>query len=213
MSEFLLNQTVYILDDDSSIRKSLSRLLKSAGYKTITCSSANEFLSLPPADGLKCLILDVRMPGMSGLELQEFLNSNRDYNIPIIFITGHGDIMMGVRAMKSGAVDFLTKPFDDNDLIKAVSSAIDHYRSKLESSAAKQEISNRIKSLSPREYEILLHIIEGKLNKEVGNVLGISEKTVKIHRGRIMTKMKASSLAELVGLAYEAGLVHIKTDQ
>jgi FixJ family two-component response regulator len=197
--------TVFVIDDDASIRKSLSRLLRSAGYTTETFASAEEFLGRDHYNGIGCLLLDVQMPGLSGMGLQKELN-RADYHMPIIFITGHGDIPMGVEAMKKGAVDFLTKPFPDKELLQAVEKAIekDSYgRAEYEETL---DIRRRIDRLTPRENEILRYIITGMLNKQIAYDLKIAEKTVKIHRSRIMEKLEIDSVAELVRLAQKAGI-------
>ena len=197
--------TVFVIDDDASIRKSLSRLLRSAGYTTETFASAEEFLGRDHFNGIGCLLLDVQMPGLSGIDLQEEL-SKADYHMPIIFITGHGNIPMSVQAMKKGAVDFLTKPFDDKELLQTIEKAIEkdtHARAEYDESL---DIRKRIELLTPRENEILPYIITGMLNKQIALKLGIAEKTVKVHRGRIMEKLDVNSVAQLVHLAEKAGI-------
>ena len=200
-----LVQTVFIIDDDASIRRSLSRLLRSADYAVETFPSAEEFLHREHFDGVGCILLDVKMPGLSGMDLQEEL-SKADYHMPIIFITGHGNIPMSVRAMKKGAVDFLTKPFNDEQLLQAVRTAIGKDREAKVLYAEVGEIRRRIELLSPRENELLRYVITGMLNKEIALKLGIAEKTVKVHRGRIMEKLEVNSVAELVRLAEKAGI-------
>ena len=200
-----LVQTVFVIDDDASIRKSLSRLLRSAGYTTETFACAEEFLGRDHFNGIGCLLLDVQMPGLSGIDLQEEL-SKADYHMPIIFITGHGNIPMSVQAMKRGAVDFLTKPFDDKELLQTIEKAIEkdtHARAEYDESL---NIRRRIELLTSRENEILPYIITGMLNKQIASKLGISEKTVKVHRGRIMEKLRVDSVAQLVRLAQKAGI-------
>jgi FixJ family two-component response regulator len=200
-----LDSTIFIIDDDASIRKSLSRLLRSAGHATETFASAEEFLSREYFDGIGCLLLDVQMPGLSGMDLQEEL-SKADYHMPIIFITGHGNIPMSVQAMKKGAVDFLTKPFDDKELLQTIEKAIEkdtHARAEYDESL---DIRKRIELLTPRENEILPYVITGMLNKQIALKLGIAEKTVKVHRGCIMEKLQATSVAELIRLAEKAGI-------
>jgi len=200
-----LDSAVFVIDDDASIRKSLSRLLRSAGYTTETFTSAEEFLGRDHFDGVGCILLDVKMPGLSGTDLQEEL-SKADYHMPIIFITGHGNIPMSVQAMKKGAVDFLTKPFDDKKLLQTIEKAIEkdtHARAEYGESL---DIRRRIELLTPRENEILPYIITGMLNKQIASKLGISEKTVKVHRGRIMEKLRVDSVAQLVRLAQKAGI-------
>jgi FixJ family two-component response regulator len=200
-----LDPTVFIIDDDASIRKSLSRLLRSAGHTTETFTSAEEFLGREHFNGIGVLLLDVQMSGLSGMDLQKDLNK-ADYHMPIIFITGHGNIPMSVEAMKKGAVDFLTKPFDDKELLQAVESAIEKDRGAKAKRAEVYDIRRRIELLTSRELEVLRYVITGMLNKQIALKLGIAEKTVKIHRGRIMEKLRANSVAELVRLAEKAGI-------
>ncbi len=197
--------TVFVIDDDASIRKSLSRLLRSAGYAAETFSSAEEFLRREHYDGAGCILLDVRMPGLSGMDLQEELNK-ADYHMPIVFITGHGDIPMSVEAMKKGAVDFLTKPFDDEELLRALGAAIEKDRDGRAEYTELHEIRRRIELLTPREDEIFRYVVTGMLNKQIALELGIAEKTVKVHRGRAMEKLGVNSVAELVRLAEKAGI-------
>jgi FixJ family two-component response regulator len=197
--------TVFVIDDDASILKSLSRLLRSAGYTAETFASAEEFLGREHFNGIGCLLLDVRMPGLSGMDLQEEL-SQADYSMPIIFITGHGNIPMSVQAMKKGAVDFLTKPFDDEELLEAVKKAIEKDRKAKAEQAEMHDALRRIEQLTPREREILRYVITGMLNKQIALKLDIAEKTVKIHRGRIMEKLCVDSVADLVRLAEKAGI-------
>jgi FixJ family two-component response regulator len=198
--------TVFVVDDDPSIRESLSLLLRSAGYSFKTFASAKEFLdSEPSTSDPACLVLDVKMPGISGLDLQKELNS-RNYAIPVIFITGHGDIPMSVQAMKKGAVDFLSKPFDDDQLLEAVKAAL------LKDSKARagfneqKQTTQRLDSLTAREYEILTYIISGMLNKQIAYELKISERTVKAHRKQVFDKMAVNSIAELVRLTEKMGI-------
>jgi FixJ family two-component response regulator len=199
------NPTIFIIDDDSSMRRALSYLLQSAGYKVETYSSAEKFLQREPYDGVGCILLDVRMPGLSGMDLQEKL-MRPDYMMPIIFLTGHGELSMGVHAMKKGAIDFLTKPCDDEQLLAAVNRAIEKDMQARGSYKEKQEIRRRIELLTPRENEILRYVITGLLNKQIAATLGIAEPTVKIHRGRIMEKLRAESVADLVRMAGKAGI-------
>ena len=197
--------TVFIVDDDASVRKSLSRLLDSLGFATEAFASADEFLKRERYEGIGCIILDVRMPGLSGMDLQEELN-RADYTLPIIFITGHGDIPMSVKAMKKGAVDFLPKPFDEKELRDALNRAIERDRAAKADRAATRGILEHIGQLTPREHEILQYLITGMLNKQIAFRLGIAEKTVKIHRARVFEKLGASSVAELVRMAEKAGI-------
>jgi FixJ family two-component response regulator len=187
------------------MRRALSYLLQSAGYRVETYSSAEKFLQRDPYDGVGCMLLDVRMPGLSGMDLQEKL-MRPDYMMPIIFLTGHGELSMGVHAMKKGAVDFLTKPCDDEQLLAAVNRAVEKDMQARGSYKQKQEIRRRIELLTPRENEILRYVITGLLNKQIAATLGIAEPTVKIHRGRIMEKLRAESVADLVRMAGKAGI-------
>ena len=195
---------VFVVDDDLSVRESLELLIKSAGWRPETFVSAQEFLSRPHPPVPCCLILDVTLPGVSGLELQKQLAERTD--MPIIFITGHGDIPMSVQAMKAGAVEFLTKPFENDLLLDAIRSAIDHSRAALRLDSEMRLIRNRYESLTPREREVMALVVSGLLNKQVGGQLGISEITVKAHRGQVMRKMKAGSLPDLVTMAARLGL-------
>jgi FixJ family two-component response regulator len=197
--------TCFVVDDDASVRRSLSFLIKSLGYRVETFDCADAFLARKPFGGIGCIITDVKMPGMSGLDLQDVLGSG-DSALPIIFITGHGDLPMGVKAMKKGAVDFLAKPFDDEELIAAIALAVDRCRKTRETASAAEAARRRIETLSPREQEVLRHVISGRLNKEIAYDLGIAEQTVKIHRGRLVKKLEVNSLADLVRLAEKAGL-------
>jgi FixJ family two-component response regulator len=198
--------TVFVVDDDPSVRKALSPLLRPAGYEVQVHSSAREFLESECSwSGAACLVLDVRMPGFSGLDLQEELVS-KNYAMPIVFITGHGDIPTGVSAMKKGAVDFLTKPFEEKELLGAVQEALQK-ASKLRAILdERNDIQRRLELLTPREYEVLTYVITGMLNKQIAYALNITEKTVIVHRGRAMEKMSVVSVAELVRLASKVGL-------
>jgi FixJ family two-component response regulator len=196
---------VFVIDDDSSVRRALTRLLSSCGFAVESFSSAREFLQQNRRSEPACLILDVNMPDLSGLDLQQEMNR---YGIshPIIFITGFGDIPMTVKAMKRGAVDFLTKPFKDEDLIDAVRSAIEQQQGAMKKGEELEDFTRRVKSLTERQQQIFRRIIGGALNKQVAFELGITEKTVKVHRGRMMKKLGAESLAELVRMAEKAGI-------
>jgi RNA polymerase sigma factor (sigma-70 family) len=196
---------VFIVDDDASVRKGLERLVRSVGLRGKTFASAPEFLQCAASDSPSCLVLDVRMPGVSGLALQETLAA-AGHRIPIIFITGHGDITMSVRAMKAGAVDFLPKPFNDQDLLEAIQEAIARDRQAREVRAALQAIQQRADLLTPRERDVLGLVVAGLLNKQIAAELGMSEKTVKAHRAQVMQKMQVSSVARLVLLAEKVGL-------
>ncbi len=199
------NPIVFVVDDDEAVRKSLVRLIKSVGLTVQAFSSAREFLESDPYAGPSCLVLDVRMPVLSGLDLQEEL-SKMGYNIPIIFITGHGDIQMSVRTMKRGATDFITKPFNDQDLLDAIHQAIKKDKQTRQKQDEIGTIQQCVDSLTPREREVFSLVVTGMLNKQIAYDLGMSEKTVKVHRARVMNKMQADSLAELVRSAYRVGI-------
>ena len=196
---------VFVVDDDPFIRKSLSALISSAGLDVETFAAAKEFLKRHPHKGPSCLILDVKMPGVSGMALQEKLLS-QEYDIPIIFISGHGDIPMTVKAIKKGAVDFLSKPFDEKDLLDAVREALQRDSNTRALQKEQEKIHRRLESLTPREYEILTYVITGMLNKQIAYALKISEITVKVHRGRVMEKMGVDSVAALVRLTEKVGI-------
>jgi len=203
--------TVFVIDDDPSVLKSLGRLLKSLGFDTETFASAELFLARKHYDGAGCIVLDVRMPGLSGMDLQDEL-SKADYSMPIIFITGHGNIPMSVQAMKKGAVNFLAKPFDDEELLQAVREAIEKDRRAKAERAEVHDALKLIEQLTPREQDVLRYVITGMLNKQIALKLDIAEKTVKVHRGRIMEKLCVDSVADLVRLAEKAG-IQPATDQ
>jgi FixJ family two-component response regulator len=198
--------TVFVVDDDASMRKSLARLLRSAGYAVEAFASAHEFLaSAPEGEGPSCIVLDIRMPGLDGLDLQEELVA-RDYSLPIVFITGHGDVPSSVSAMKRGAVDFLEKPFDDDELLRAVTAAHRRDAKARTRLVELEDIRHKLELLTPREYEVLTYVISGMLNKQVAYELNITEKTVIVHRGRVMEKMGVGSVAELVQLSAKVGI-------
>jgi len=191
---------VFIVDDDEAVRKSLGSLIRSAGLGVETFASAQQFLASPRADVLSCLVLDLKLPGLSGLDLQKRM-AELDIETPIVFITGHGDIPTSVRAIKAGAVEFLTKPFRDQDLLDAIQQAIERDRNMRQQQANIAELRGRHESLTPREKEVMNLVVSGLLNKQVAAQLGISEYTVKIHRGQVMAKMQAESLADLVRIS------------
>jgi RNA polymerase sigma factor (sigma-70 family) len=197
--------TVFIVDDDPSHRDSLKLLLESAGLEVMSFSSAHDFLEGADPETPGCLLLDIRMPGMSGLDLQNEL-ANAKISLPIIFITGHGTVPMSVRALKAGAADFLEKPFDEQDLFNAIHRAIEQDRQTRLEKEKLQEIHKLIDSLSPRERQVFTLLVSGMLNKQVAYELGITERTIKEHRRRIMEKMKADSLADLVRHAERLGV-------
>jgi FixJ family two-component response regulator len=196
---------VFVVDDDVSVREALERLIRSSGWQPETFASAQEFLARPRASVPSCLILDVTLPDVSGLDLQKRLVVDRP-DMPIIFITGHGDVRMSVQAMKAGAVEFLMKPFGDEVLLGAIRYALERSRRVLERTAKMKVLRENYDSLTPREREVMTLVVSGLLNKQVGGELGISEITVKAHRGQVMRKMKADSLPALVNMVASLGL-------
>jgi FixJ family two-component response regulator len=196
---------VFVVDDDASMRESLKNLIRSVGLRVELFTSAQEFLRSKRPDVPSCLVLDVRLPGLSGLDLQR-RTSDAGMEVPIIFITGHGDIPMSVRAMKAGAVEFLTKPFRDQDLLDAIQQGLERDRKAREQLAAVEELRRRFASLTPRERTVMTRVVAGLLNKQIGAELGTSETTVKIHRHQVMEKMRAGSLPELVRMADRLGI-------
>jgi len=200
-----LSPRVFVVDDNPSVRKSLARVLAAVGYTVEAFASAREFLARPPHPGPCCLVLDVRMPGLSGIQLQEMLAAT-GRRLSIVFVTGHADVPTSVRAMKAGAVDLLTKPVDAQDLIVAIQRAVTRDELDRVAEARRTEIQRRVSLLTARETEVFALVVTGMLNKQIGAALGIGEKTVKVHRARVMEKMRAGSVAELVRLADEAGV-------
>jgi FixJ family two-component response regulator len=191
---------VFVVDDDPAVCLSMKRLIRSLGPEVQTFSSAQEFLRAKRPDAPGCLVLDVRLPDLSGLDLQKELNK-ANVDLPIVFVTGHADIPMSVRAMKAGAIEFLTKPFREQDLLEAIQHGIGQHRTAREQRAEVAELQQRYDSLTPREREVFLLVARGMLNKQIGDRLGASEKTIKIHRGQLIRKMKASSLPDLVRMS------------
>jgi FixJ family two-component response regulator len=203
---FETDATVLVIDDDPDLRASIGRLLRSVGINFHGFASISDFLNSDEPDGPTCLVLDIRLPGQSGLDLQKEL-SRAKREIPIIFITGHGDIPMSVQAMKEGAIEFLTKPFRDQDLLDAIQLGISRDRVRLENEEALADLKGRFASLSPREREIVIQVARGRLSKQIAHEIGIAEATVKVHRSRAMHKMKAGSLPELGRMADKLQLV------
>jgi FixJ family two-component response regulator len=196
---------VFIVDDDLSVRRTTERLVRTAGFNVQAFTSGREFLTIPRPEGPACLILDVRMPGLDGMQLQKEL-AQSGINIPIIFITGHGDIPMSVRAMKAGAVEFLTKPFRSRSLLEAIHSAIERDRAAHKERSESEELRERYGQLTAREREVMTLVVTGMLNKQVAGELTTTERTIKFHRANIMQKMLADSLADLVRIAEKLGV-------
>jgi FixJ family two-component response regulator len=199
------DSVVYVIDDDSSVRESLSSLIRSVGLSVETFETAQDFLRSDRPDVPACVVLDVRLPGLSGLDLQREMAAHA-ITLPVIFITGHGDIPMSVRAMKAGALEFLTKPFRDQDLLDAVQEALDRARASRQQQSEIAQLRDRFNGLTTREREVLDLVAAGLLNKQIAGELGVSEITVKIHRGQMMKKMGAGSVAELVRMTQRLGL-------
>ncbi len=195
---------VFIVDDDLSVRRSTERLVRAAGFNVQTFASAGEFLKHPRPEGPACLVLDVRMPGLNGMDLQHELNQS-GFHLPIIFITGHGDIPMSVRAMKAGAVEFLTKPFRGRSLLEAIRAALERDRSARQERSESGALRQHYDQLTPREREVMALVAAGMLNKQIAGQLATTERTVKFHRAHIMQKMKAKSLADLVRMVEKLG--------
>ncbi len=196
---------IFIIDDDARVRRALSRLFRSAGRDTEAFASAREFLARAPYHGVGCLVLDVNMPDLTGPQLQELM-AQKGIGMPIVFLTGHGDVATGVQAMKKGAVDFLTKPADDEKLLRAVDDAIARHAASNARRDAREAVAARLASLSERERQVLQHVIRGRLNKQIAAELQIALQTVKVHRGRVMEKMACASVAELVRACQLAGI-------
>lgn len=203
---------VFVVDDDVSVRESLELLINLAGWQAQTCESAQDFLARPRVQAPNCLLLDFSMPGLNGLELQRRVAVDRP-EMPVIFITGHGDVPITVQAMKAGAVEFLTKPLSDVVLVSAIASALERSRMALDREQQLSVLRDRYASLSRREQEVMARVVAGRLNKQVGGELGISEITVKAHRGSLMRKMKASSLPELVTMSARLGINDLTGDE
>ena len=205
---------VFVIDDDAPVRKSLKRLLDAADYQVELFESAADFLARPPFQGASCVIVDVRMPGLSGIDLQKALVQRRRQE-QLVFLTGHGDIPICVQAMKAGAVDFLPKPFESKNLLDCVERALARSNEQRRQAAEKNSARRSLDLLTPREFEVMQLLITGMLNKQVGGELGITEKTVKCHRGNLMHKLGVSSIAELIGLVQKAEvpLVSLVSDQ
>jgi FixJ family two-component response regulator len=196
---------VFVVDDDNSVRRAMQRLLHTAGHAVETFASAWEFLRREPPTGPACLVLDVQMPEVNGLTLQELL-AGAEHLMPIVFLTGYGSIPMSVRAMKAGAVDFLQKPCDDDVLLEAIDRALHRAQQAWHDHVEQHTLHERLETLTPREREVFAQVVTGMLNKQIADALGMSEKTVKVHRGRIMQKMHAISLAALVRMADKVGI-------
>ncbi|MFF0949663.1 response regulator transcription factor [Rhizobium leguminosarum] len=203
--------TVYVIDDDPSVRDGLDSLFRSIGYETRSFASPRDFLLHPRPCGPACLVLDVRMPDASGLDFQDEL-ARTGYSIPVVFLTGHGDVPMSVRAMKAGAVEFLLKPFREQDLLDAIRQAIEKDRVRLRQAAAAANLQERFATLTVREREVMALVARGRINKQIAAEIGLSEITVKVHRGQAMRKMRAETVADLIRMADGLGLSEISVD-
>ena len=203
--------TVFIIDDDPSVRRGLSRIIRIGGFDVKLFASAQDFLASQHYNGPGCIVLDVKMPGLSGLDLQEELNKT-EYSMPIIFISGHGDVPMTAQVMKKGALDFLTKPIDRDHLLNAIRAALDRDQAGRKQHGEVKQIRTRLDKLTPREFEVMTFVLAGLLNKQIAYKLGITEDTIKIHRGRMMSKMEVDSVAELVHLTKKAGVEPAASD-
>ncbi len=201
----MMQSTIFVIDDDPSVCKGISRLVRSAGFNVETFASARDFLASGKTDGPGCIILDVRMPDMTGPELQEKL-SKTEYSMPIIFLSAHGNVPITAQAMKKGAVDFLTKPVDRDDLLGAIRISLDIAAEKCVERIENNSLQEYFKRLTPREHEIMTYVVTGMLNKQIASELNISEETVKIHRGRVMQKLEIVSVAELVRLCEKGSI-------
>jgi FixJ family two-component response regulator len=201
----IISPSVFVIDDDAGVRRSLERLLRSAGWAVETFPSAREFLTRPAYCGTGCVVLDVQMPGMTGPDLQDHM-AGRGIFLPIVYLTGHGDVRTSVRAMKNGAIDFLVKPADDEVLLKTIRQAMERHAVQRTRDLERQQREARLSRLSTREREVMECVIGGRLNKQIAGDLGISEQTVKAHRGRVMEKLEARSVAELVRLCDAVGI-------
>lgn len=197
--------TVFVVDDDASMREAVAALVRSAGLKVLTFASAQEFLARPPPDVPSCLVLDVGLPGLSGLDLQSVM-AEHELQIPIVFITGRGDVPTSVKAMKAGALEYLIKPFRDEDLLDAIAKAIERHRDMRRQRAEMDQLNARYQSLTKREREVMALVVAGMLNKQIAAELGTSEITIKVHRGQVMHKMLAGSLADLVRMGERLGV-------
>jgi FixJ family two-component response regulator len=206
------NALIVIVDDDPSVRRGLQRLIRSMGWETETFASAQEFLARSGADIPSCVVLDLQLPGLSGLDLQKKM-AETGLEIPIVFLTGHGDIPASVRAMKAGAIEFLTKPVDERELLEALREAVERDRLSRQQHAETRDLQTRYDSLTAREQEVMQHVISGLLNKQIAAELKITEDTVKFHRGHIMRKMRADSLADLVRMAQNLGIPTQRSDR